>query len=159
MTGDCIHFNGTQHERCKAGVRYSDARVERVGRPRGLPCLARQIGGGERPDSCNCYEPTSPLLAALIERESAEAIAAVLAGACPQCLVTCERDEGERTTVLTCAEHGFVSRECRRIGEPRGADQCRRAGEGRRRVAGRVSVVLYHDGSWGTSSAWGGCWR
>lgn len=121
--GDCIHFTGIQHDRCKAGVRYLAVRFKRAKGPHGLPCLTRQIGGGERPDNCNCYEATSQQLADVEEAEIDQVIADVVAGRCPQCGAECDRMEGGRSTVLTCKEHGFVSRECRQIGEPwEGAD-------------------------------------
>jgi hypothetical protein len=35
--GKCVHFNGCQNDRCKAGVSYAELRGDKIG----LPCLAK----------------------------------------------------------------------------------------------------------------------
>lgn len=42
----CIHFNGLTHEKCRAGVKYSDVKEQDV-KPLKIPCLKmEQISGG-----------------------------------------------------------------------------------------------------------------
>lgn len=45
----CRHFNGTQNDTCKAGVKYEDVRDKDK---RGLPCFRDDLGGGKHCDKC-----------------------------------------------------------------------------------------------------------
>lgn len=112
--GDCIHFTGMQHKTCAVGVSYDDVKAKDR-RPVRLACL-----NASYPSSATCHRFT-PRTAEQAAKERAEtdaAIAAALAGKCPQCGATCTRHESESAAVIACPTHGFVMRECRRIGEP-----------------------------------------
>ena len=111
--GDCRHFNGIQHDRCKAGVLYRS-----LPKPHAfsLPCVNRD----SRVDSCEACEPWSELEAETHMAALHSAVDDVLRGLCGECgevLVTTTSECG-RATVSSCPEHGFAMRGCRRVGEP-----------------------------------------
>lgn len=95
--GKCLHFTGTQHRVCKAGIAYADLKATG-----GFPCLAHFNEAG-----ATCAQrvlPTEAAARALIEeddRYTADALAALVAcdkdaaGRCPhQGTVTCPRCDG-----------------------------------------------------------------
>lgn len=114
MRDACKHFSGIQHDACKAGVRYRDVRDETKPYTAGrYPCLRR----GESTPCASRQYPTAEEEAAE-EAAWARAFAATEDGKCPTCGRELVAQHSERSSVLTCPEHGFVRRDCRRIGEP-----------------------------------------
>lgn len=61
-TGRCVHFNGTHHDKCEAGVVYDDV-FDKTTTPRSMPCLAKHNPDG-RAKCEQCRFPTAEELAA-----------------------------------------------------------------------------------------------
>ena len=112
--GDCKHFTGIQHERCTAGVRYLDVRDSSQPGPYSWPCLKL------RPCTTTCgkFESVTADEEQAFQRESDRILAAVLADKCPECNADLLIAKSGGSCVKSCPTHGFVSRECRVLGEP-----------------------------------------
>lgn len=67
FAGRCIHFNGIQHDTCKAGINYRElAGGEEFGMAKRLPCISEN---GIEPGVCaSCHYPT-PAEVAVMEAE------------------------------------------------------------------------------------------
>lgn len=124
----CIHFNGIQNV-CGAGLDLDPLRVlvteeERVacGSPfRALwPCHKH---GEKHGLACEHRRYPTPEEVAKDEAEIERAMAALMAGRSPCCDAPLEKQESSRSTVSYCSKCStFVSRERRKIGEPRDAE-------------------------------------
>ena len=82
----CRHFNGIQHDACKAGIRYDTFRTEPRTR---LPCLPN-VGNALIPlSTCKYFDAFTTEEQASIDKAFAKAIAEHLeklaSGVCPVC--------------------------------------------------------------------------
>ncbi len=77
----CRHFNGIQHECCRAGVRYKDVEVTAEDHPRRrLPCAEFSLPHAARvPDTCPVRSFLTQEEHAMHEREMHAAVDAMLA--------------------------------------------------------------------------------
>jgi len=74
---DCKHFNGIQHDCCKAGVRYKD--IAPIGTL--LPCRDGFKGG----TTCDKHEAFTAAEIAANEAETNRVVEAILSGKSPCC--------------------------------------------------------------------------
>lgn len=111
----CRHFNGIQHNVCRAGVSYSEMR-DVSGSPTRWPCL-RLPGQAECKTSCAQFSALT--IDEMREQRAAatRAIEAALADRCPTCGAELVVQENESVVVKACKVHGFVMRGCKRISE------------------------------------------
>jgi hypothetical protein len=90
----CVHFNGIQHETCKAGVAYKSVR-DSAARPYRWPCLT--LTDGPAATTCAQYRALTDEEWAAIDREISEAIdrmgARRKAGQCVECGAAIARRE------------------------------------------------------------------
>lgn len=87
--GDCVHFNGIQHDKCDAGVNYRKLANDVVGFGAHLPCLPRsslrKLPLAECAQFCAMTKAQDEAREAEVKAAIDKAMAAIAAGKCHVC--------------------------------------------------------------------------